>query len=146
MLSIFGAGIFLIMIFFSAASFLQSVILNGRGQIVTAKVDRIVTDPAFPAGTDSGCRSCSHTHGLVFKTDDGKTLRGYPYGTSYDVHVGDTLPVVIDPKGQIDSRSPGEVQPIRDGVILLLAASLAYYICYVSGRAWKSRTTYSKAK
>ncbi len=140
MFSLYGSALFLIFVIMAGPAFLQSMVLQMRGQTVQARLDHIVTDPAYPASTDDGCRSCSHTHGYVFRLSDGTTVRGYPYGTKKTLHIGDIKPVVIDPKGQIDSRSPGEVQPITNGIFLLIGAAIAFGVCRSSANAWQKRT------
>ena len=139
MFSVYGSVLFLIFVIMAGPAFLQSTVLQVRGQTVQARVAHIVTDPSYPASTDDGCRSCSHTHGYVFQKQDGSPVRGYPYGTDKTLHIGDVRPVVVDPKGQIDSRSPHEVQPLINGIFLLLAVAIAYGVCRSSGLAWRKR-------
>jgi len=139
MFGVYGTGLFLVFVVMAGPAFLQSALLQARGQTIPARVERIVTDPAYPASTDDGCRSCSHTHGYVFQRQDGTFVKGYPYGTDKTLRVGDVRPVVIDPKGQIDSRSPREVQPLVNGIFLLIATAIAYGVCRSSGLAWRSR-------
>jgi hypothetical protein len=139
MLSVYGAGLFLVFVIMAGPAFLQSAVLQVRGQTVSARVVSIVTDPAYPASTDDGCRSCSHTHGYIFQKHDGSPVRGYPYGTDKTLRVGDVRPVVVDPEGQIDSRSPHEVQPLINGIFLLLATAIAYGVCQSSSLAWRKR-------
>jgi hypothetical protein len=141
MFSLYGSGIFLIFVFMAGPAFLQSAILQVRGQTVSARVDRIVTDPGYPASTDDGCRSCSHTHGYVFRKSDGTLVRGYPYGSDKTLHIGDVRQVIIDPRGRIDSRSPREVRPIVNGIFLLVGTAIAYGICQSSYSAWYKRRT-----
>ena len=139
MLSLYGAGFFLIFVFMAGPAFLQSAILQARGQIIPARVEKIVTDPAYPASTDDGCRSCSHTHGYVFRELNGMFVRGYPYGSDTTLHVGDVRHVVIDPEGQVDSRSPQEVQPVVNGIFLLISIGIAYVIGRSSSSARSKR-------
>ncbi|SRR6266542_710060 len=131
MFGVYGTGLGLIFLFMAGPHFVQSVVLASRGQMVNATMVRIVTDPPYPGSTDLGCRSCSHTHGYIFKTSDGRILPGYPYGSQL-LRIGDVRPVVFDPKQKIDSRAPGEIQPWRDSIWLLLYTAIILLLCRIS--------------
>jgi hypothetical protein len=139
MFSLYGAGLFLVFVYMAGPTFLQSAVLQARGHTVTARIERIAADPAYPASTDDGCRSCAHTHGYVFRTSDGAPVRGYPYGSDKTLHVGDLRPVVIDPERQVDSRSPQEIQLVVNGFFLLIGAVIVYGVCQSSSSAWCER-------
>jgi len=138
---IYGCGLVIIFLIMAGPHFVQSLVLSTSGQTVQARVTEIATDTAYPGSSDLGCRSCSHTHGYVFKTAAGQTLPGYPYGNSV-LHTGDQRPVVIDPRGRIDSRAPQEVQPWRDGLWLLLSLAITIGLCWQSSQAREQRKAY----
>jgi len=136
--SVFGAGFWFVILFVAGPSFLQSAVLTHRGVTVTATLTQTVQNPPFPASTDFGCRYGCSTHGYIFKTADGKTVRGYPYGNRY-LQIGDKKSVVIDPYGQVDSRSPQQVQPVLYGFFMLLGALIALGVGRVSAIDWRAR-------
>ncbi|WP_215545308.1 hypothetical protein [Amycolatopsis sp. CA-230715] len=124
LLGVFGTAFYGVFLLLAGPFFVQSLVLSLRGETTEAVITQIVLDPPAFASRDTGCSSCSHTHGFAVATLDGTPLRGAPYG-GWNVHVHDHVPVVFDPRGQFDSRGPGEVEPVLDGLLTAAGALIA---------------------
>jgi len=144
--TILASGLCLVFVTMGAVRVVGDLVLQTRGEEMTAVVDGFVTNP-------SGCSAMSAFHSrvtgnsiaTVVRRLDGTPLPGAigfgdnTHGNRHTYTKGEHVQVLVDPKNAVCMRAKSDVHLLIDAIIAVLALGCVAWVFIVAPLDWRVR-------
>jgi hypothetical protein len=144
--TILASGLCLVFVTSGAVRVVSDLVLQTRGEEVTAVVDDYITNP-------TGCAAISAFHSRLTSDSiatsvhslDGTPLPGAigfgerTHGNDHTYRKGERVQVVVDPENAVCMRAKSDVHLVIDAIIAVLAIGCVAWVFIVAPLDWRVR-------